>query len=251
MLCSNTKGHILIAVPDNSNNSMAGGKIDTSPQNIWYKYRLFTPLPLFKYNTFLEISLTAAPREVIKFEKRAYSIWNSIAVCNKNMKLSKSWLTLSLLLLFACLSLSLAEGVNCELGEVSEDKSNNTTSHSITVRCGEESVINFSLTNRAKYYLLVLESGGVEWLAVERADDDLFIAVEGRRFNVRDGLQRGEDERVVKLFKQEGLRYVITFLTASCVCKHTRFSAILRQSRIAHFVASIPASMSAVIKILY
>lgn len=123
------------------------------------------------------------------------------------MQPNKSWLTVGCLLLLSCLCFALDEDIHCELGDVTSDTSGNTTAHSITVRCGEDSIIGFSLTERAGYYQLILEHSGVEWLDVEKEGENLFIAIEGRRFNVRDGLQQGEDENLVKLFQQEGFRY--------------------------------------------
>ena len=75
----------------------------------------------------------------------------------------------TLLLLFACLSPGyngLEEKVQCNLEGVTEDNSDDTTSHRILVRCGKESVIRFSLTEGSKSYELRLEDGsnGVEWL---------------------------------------------------------------------------------------
>jgi len=124
----------------------------------------------------------------------------------------------TLLLLFACLSPGyngLEEKVQCNLEGVTEDNSDDTTSHRISVRCSSESLMRFSLTEGSNSYELKIEDGssGVEWLGVEHRkgagdlENDLFITIDGETFNVKDGLENKEEEKLESLLKEREFRY--------------------------------------------
>lgn len=87
--------------------------------------------------------------------------------------------------------------------------------HHVTVQCGEDSLIRFSMTDTPGNSELRLDDvrDGLEeeWLGVEfhsgPEGSDMFITIDDTRYNVKDEKEAEEHNKILELFKEPDFRY--------------------------------------------
>jgi len=107
---------------------------------------------------------------------------------------------------------------------IKDEKSNVTETsrdHEIVIQCGEHSVIQFTIKdNDTSSYLRlddIRDEVKTEWLVVDftagsggRGDassSDMFITIEGARYNVRDDKEQEEHQKLLQLFAEPDFKY--------------------------------------------